>query len=178
MASERHRASDGSRAGSEEARRWRRQEGGGRSQEEVIVQALVDGISRHTPETEEGVTTPSSKSAARKLPRRERSTSCKEIDERYRLFTPGKRVLDLGCRPGSWLQYAGQKVGSQGALVGIDRQPLQVAVRARAFSSGMSSRYLPTELRAASCRPSMVLSDLGSPIQWVRRRPSQKRRPV
>jgi 23S rRNA (uridine2552-2'-O)-methyltransferase len=51
-----------------------------------------------------------------------------EIDTRHRIFRPGMRVLDLGCRPGSWLQYAGQKVGEQGRLVGLDRTPLDIVI--------------------------------------------------
>ena len=35
----------------------------------------------------------------------------KEIDEKYRLFREGIRVLDLGCSPGSWLQYLAARVG-------------------------------------------------------------------
>ena len=31
------------------------------------------------------------------------------------------RVLDLGCSPGSWLQYARTQVGPTGVLVGLDR---------------------------------------------------------
>lgn len=49
-----------------------------------------------------------------------------EIDERFRLLKPGARVLDLGCRPGSWLQYASEKVGAGGCVVGIDRAPLEL----------------------------------------------------
>ena len=45
----------------------------------------------------------------------------KEIDDKLKLFQPGQRVLDLGCAPGSWLQYAANKVGPKGQLVGIDR---------------------------------------------------------
>jgi 23S rRNA (uridine2552-2'-O)-methyltransferase len=39
-------------------------------------------------------------------------------------------VLDLGCRPGSWLQYAVAAVGGTGAgaVVGIDRQPLPAPI--------------------------------------------------
>ncbi|HTR54379.1 MAG TPA: RlmE family RNA methyltransferase [Kofleriaceae bacterium] len=44
-----------------------------------------------------------------------------ELDDRFEIFTPGQRVLDLGCAPGSWLQYARSKVGERGVLVGIDR---------------------------------------------------------
>ncbi|MGN6109146.1 MAG: RlmE family RNA methyltransferase [Kofleriaceae bacterium] len=47
-----------------------------------------------------------------------------EIDAKFDLFAPGGRVLDLGCAPGSWLQYARQRVGDTGALVGLDRAPL------------------------------------------------------
>jgi 23S rRNA (uridine2552-2'-O)-methyltransferase len=47
-----------------------------------------------------------------------------EIDDKNELFQPGMRVLDLGCAPGSWLQYARSQVGPTGQLVGIDRAPL------------------------------------------------------
>ena len=47
-----------------------------------------------------------------------------EIDRRMRLLRAGDRVLDLGCCPGSWMQYAISVVGPHGAVVGIDRNPL------------------------------------------------------
>lgn len=47
-----------------------------------------------------------------------------EIDDKNELFAPGMRVLDLGCAPGSWLQYARSQVGPTGQLVGLDRAPL------------------------------------------------------
>ncbi|MEO6772148.1 MAG: RlmE family RNA methyltransferase [Kofleriaceae bacterium] len=46
-----------------------------------------------------------------------------EIDAKHALFEPGMRVLDLGCSPGSWLQYARGEVGPSGHLVGLDREP-------------------------------------------------------
>lgn len=48
-----------------------------------------------------------------------------EIDEKHQLFVDGYRVLDLGCAPGSWLQYARQTIGERAVLVGLDRAPLQ-----------------------------------------------------
>lgn len=48
-----------------------------------------------------------------------------ELDDQFKLFKPGQRVLDLGCAPGSWLQYARTKVGDKGILVGLDRGPLR-----------------------------------------------------
>src|SRR5256885_11012874 len=48
-----------------------------------------------------------------------------EIDTRFTIFERGMtRVLDLGCAPGSWLQYARQRIGDGARLVGLDRGPL------------------------------------------------------
>ncbi|MCK6529503.1 RlmE family RNA methyltransferase [Myxococcota bacterium] len=43
-----------------------------------------------------------------------------EIAGRYGLLRPGERVLDLGCAPGSWTQFASRRVGGSGLVVGID----------------------------------------------------------
>jgi 23S rRNA (uridine2552-2'-O)-methyltransferase len=51
-----------------------------------------------------------------------------DIDRRARLFHAGARVLDLGCRPGSWLQYAVKAVGPHGKVVGVDRMSLPAPV--------------------------------------------------
>src|SRR3984893_14261355 len=46
-----------------------------------------------------------------------------ELDERFRLLRPGRRVVDLGCAPGGWTQVAIDRVvgrGGRGLVVGID----------------------------------------------------------
>jgi len=43
-----------------------------------------------------------------------------EIDKRFHLLKRSMRVLDLGCYPGSWSQYAIKRVGPRGAVFGID----------------------------------------------------------
>jgi 23S rRNA (uridine2552-2'-O)-methyltransferase len=43
-----------------------------------------------------------------------------ELDDRFRLFLPGRRVVDLGCAPGGWTQVAVERVGARGAVVGMD----------------------------------------------------------
>jgi 23S rRNA (uridine2552-2'-O)-methyltransferase len=43
-----------------------------------------------------------------------------EIDEAVNLFKNVKVVVDLGCAPGSWSQYAVKKVGTSGVVIGID----------------------------------------------------------
>jgi 23S rRNA (uridine2552-2'-O)-methyltransferase len=52
-----------------------------------------------------------------------------EMDRRWKFFKPGQKVLDLGCAPGSWLQYASAKVGSRGHLVGVDINPVRVNLK-------------------------------------------------
>lgn len=49
----------------------------------------------------------------------------KELDERCKLLRPGMFVLDLGACPGSWLQYAAEKVGNHGRVIGVDLQEIE-----------------------------------------------------
>ena len=73
-----------------------------------------------------------------------------EIDNRFRLLKGGRRVLDLGCRPGSWLQYASAKVGDRGFVVGLDRELLEISVPPNATSLEGDVRTMePATLRAA-----------------------------
>ena len=51
-----------------------------------------------------------------------------EIDKKYRLLRKGNLVLDLGCSPGSWLQYAAGKVGEQGQVMGVDLQTVKLSL--------------------------------------------------
>jgi len=46
-----------------------------------------------------------------------------EIADKYRLFRPGQRIVDLGAAPGGWAQLAAERVGAgegRGKVVGID----------------------------------------------------------
>ena len=46
-----------------------------------------------------------------------------EIDDKYRLLRPGRRVVDLGAAPGGWSQVAAERVRSlagRGQVVAID----------------------------------------------------------
>lgn len=49
-----------------------------------------------------------------------------EIDKKFKMFKPGQTVLDLGASPGSWSQYASQKVGAKGRVLGVDLSPVTV----------------------------------------------------
>ena len=51
-----------------------------------------------------------------------------EIDKKNRLLRKGNLVLDLGCSPGSWLQYAAGKVGEKGQVLGVDLQAVKLSL--------------------------------------------------
>ena len=51
-----------------------------------------------------------------------------EIDKKYRIIRTGNKVLDLGCSPGSWLQYASIKVGNSGHVLGVDLLPVKISL--------------------------------------------------
>lgn len=89
-----------------------------------------------------------------------------EIDQRFGLFRPGQRVLDLGCRPGSWLQYAAQR--TQGTLVGLDRQPLQVTIAGARILVGDVFEIDAATLRGELAGFDVVLSDMAPDTTGVR----------
>ena len=51
-----------------------------------------------------------------------------EIDQRFKLLKSGARVIDLGCWPGSWMQYTAGKVGPEGRVLGIDLREVTIAL--------------------------------------------------
>ncbi|MEM7677872.1 MAG: RlmE family RNA methyltransferase [Myxococcota bacterium] len=51
-----------------------------------------------------------------------------ELDRRYGLFKKGQQIIDLGCAPGSWMQYVAGKIGKKGLLLGYDIVPSQIGV--------------------------------------------------
>ena len=91
-----------------------------------------------------------------------------EIDNKFDLFRPGQRVLDLGCSPGSWLQYARQKVGDKGVLVGLDRGPLQAPPRGARIVIADVMKVEIAELRGELAAFDVVLSDMAPDTTGIR----------
>lgn len=54
-----------------------------------------------------------------------------EIDQSLKLIKPNSIVLDLGCAPGSWLQYVGERLGKSGAALGVDLTPITERIHPR-----------------------------------------------
>ena len=91
-----------------------------------------------------------------------------EIDARHHVLRRGARVLDLGCRPGSWLQYAARVVGPNGRLVGLDRQPLDVTIPGARVVVGDVLAVPAAELRGDLAAFDVVLSDMAPDTSGVR----------
>lgn len=83
-----------------------------------------------------------------------------EIDQRFRLVRPGMRVLDLGCWPGSWMQYVAEKIGDDGMVHGIDLRPVSLSFPANVSHAVADVwTWSPAEL-GPDVRFDLVLSDM------------------
>jgi 23S rRNA (uridine2552-2'-O)-methyltransferase len=91
-----------------------------------------------------------------------------ELDQQFKLFKPGQRVLDLGCAPGSWLQYVRTRVGDKGVLVGLDRGPLRGDVAGARIVVGDVMKIDVAELKGELPAFDVVLSDMAPDTSGIR----------
>jgi len=91
-----------------------------------------------------------------------------EIDGKHHVLRAGARVLDLGCAPGSWLQWAARVVGPGGALVGIDRHQLTVKIPGARLIVGDIYQTPVQTLRGDLAGFDVVLSDMAPDTSGVR----------
>lgn len=57
-----------------------------------------------------------------------------EIDKSLNLIKSNSIVLDLGCAPGSWLQYVAQRLQKNGAALGVDLTAVPEKFHARVIT--------------------------------------------
>ena len=91
-----------------------------------------------------------------------------DLDKRFRLLHPGDRVLDLGCRPGSWLKYVLGVVGAHGLAVGLDRAPLDTPVAGARTVVGDVFTVTDGELLGDARAFDVVLSDMAPDTTGIR----------
>ncbi len=85
-----------------------------------------------------------------------------EIDQKFKILKPGQSVLDLGSAPGSWSQYASQKIGS-GRLLGVDLSPMTVSLPNAVFiQADLRDLELESIFREHGFKPpfDVVISDM------------------
>lgn len=91
------------------------------------------------------------------------------IDKKYRLFRRGQRVLDLGCSPGSWLQYIASRLGPEGLAVGVDLVPPQVTLTPPLhFVSGDALSIDLGVIQAQSPYFDVIVSDLAPQTSGIK----------
>jgi 23S rRNA (uridine2552-2'-O)-methyltransferase len=91
-----------------------------------------------------------------------------EIDQKHAVLDAGLRVLDLGCAPGSWLQYARQQLGEAAVLVGLDRTPLDRPPPGARLLAGDVMTIDVAQLLGALPAFDVVLSDMAPDTTGVR----------
>ena len=90
-----------------------------------------------------------------------------QLDEKYRLLAPGKRVVDLGAAPGGWTQVAVERVKPEttgGQVVGLDILEMEPVAGAVTFQADFLDETAPQRLKDALGGPAdIVLSDMAAP---------------
>jgi len=91
-----------------------------------------------------------------------------ELDERYKLFRRGQRIVDLGAAPGGWSQVAAARVGSTDEnplIVGIDYLEMDHIPGVILLQKDFNDEDAPAALVAAmgGHKADLVLSDMAAP---------------
>lgn len=92
-----------------------------------------------------------------------------ELDQKTQLIPRSARILDLGCAPGSWLQYASIQSGPGAILVGVDRRPIDISLANFRMVVGDVMTLGPDELLGELEAFDVVLSDMAPDTTGVRR---------
>lgn len=82
-----------------------------------------------------------------------------ELDRRFHLLKKGSRIVDLGCAPGSWLQYIAEAVAPKGVVVGYDLAQAQV-------SAGPNARYIVADVHDLT--PARIQRDVAAALSALR----------
>lgn len=87
-----------------------------------------------------------------------------QLDDRFRLLAPGRRVVDLGCAPGGWTQIAAERIGAPGRVVGVDLNPTGPVAGAMLLAGDFRDPQVAEQIRDALGGPAdLVLSDMAAP---------------
>lgn len=89
-----------------------------------------------------------------------------EIDDKFKLFKPGGRVVDLGAAPGGWAQVAAKRVQSEegrGKVIGIDLLPIDPIPGVVFEQMDFNDEDAPDRLKAMLGGPAdVVMSDMAA----------------
>lgn len=91
-----------------------------------------------------------------------------QINDKFNFLKPNKKVIDLGCAPGGWLQVASNKVLSNEKnikVVGVDILPLDDIEGCRTFIGDINDPKLDGKLISSlGDYPDIILSDMAANV--------------
>jgi 23S rRNA (uridine2552-2'-O)-methyltransferase len=98
-----------------------------------------------------------------------------EIDEEETLIRPGQVIVDLGCTPGSWAQYARRKLagkeggGIHGTIIGLDMLPMEPVADVHFILGDFREQSVLDELEVAVSgrKLDLVLSDMAPNLTGI-----------
>ncbi len=87
-----------------------------------------------------------------------------EIDDKYRLFKAGARVIDLGAAPGGWSEIAARRVGANGRVIALDILDLKPIPGVEFLKLDFLDDTAPERLKAllGGRKADVVLSDMAA----------------
>jgi 23S rRNA (uridine2552-2'-O)-methyltransferase len=86
-----------------------------------------------------------------------------EIDDKYRLFKPGARVVDLGGAPGGWSEVAARRVGPSGRVIALDVLEMKPIAGVEFLHLDFLDATAPERLKdTLGGRADVVLSDMAA----------------
>ena len=87
-----------------------------------------------------------------------------ELDQRFHILSPGKRIVDLGAAPGGWTRVAVEKVGKRGRVVAVDMSEMDPVPGAHVLCHDFLDEDAPGLITEALEGPAdVVMSDMASP---------------
>lgn len=91
-----------------------------------------------------------------------------QIDNEYHILAQGRKVLDIGCYPGGWLQVASEKVGPHGLVVGVDLREVEpLGDNVRILRGDVTDRNFTEEMLVFDDKVDVVLSDLAPNVSGI-----------
>jgi 23S rRNA (uridine2552-2'-O)-methyltransferase len=90
-----------------------------------------------------------------------------EIDDRYKLFKPGARVVDLGAAPGGWSEIAARRAGAKGRVIALDILDMKSIAGVEFLRLDFLDSSAPERLKAllgaeAKAKADVVMSDMAA----------------
>jgi len=91
-----------------------------------------------------------------------------QLDRKFKIFRGVKKVLDLCCAPGGWLQYSLSKVGNDGLVIGVDLSEISPLPNVY-FIRGDITREDTVEkiVKIAGSKIDLVLSDCSPNVSGI-----------